>query len=325
MKTRRIGNLEVSAIGLGCMGMSIAYGERDEAGSIATLHHAIDNGMTFLDTADAYGAGHNEELLSTVLKDRRDEVILATKFGNIRTPEGKADVCGQPDYVIEACENSLQRLKTDVIDLYYVHRVDTNVAIEETVGAMAGLIDQGKIRHIGISEAAPATIRRAHAAHPVTALQSEYSLWTREVEDEILPTCRELGIGFVAYSPLGRGFLSGTISSRDNLIEIDRRRDHPRFDAENIARNRALIEALKAVADSAEASPAQVAIAWLLARGEDVVPIPGTKKVKWLDQNIAATDLDLTAAQMAALEAAFPPGITAGDRYPPGGMKRVGI
>ncbi|HSM39984.1 MAG TPA: aldo/keto reductase [Afifellaceae bacterium] len=325
MKKRTIGGLEVSAIGLGCMGMSIAYGEQDEPGSIATIHHALDCGLTFIDTADMYGGGHNEELVGEALKDRRGEAILATKFGNLRLPDGSADVCGRPDYVIEACEKSLKRLNTDVIDLYYQHRVDTNVPIEDTVGAMAQLVEQGKVRHLGLSEAGPDTIRRAHATHPITALQSEYSLWSRDIEDEILPTCRELGIGFVAYSPLGRGFLSGTIPSRESLIEKDRRRDHPRFSEENIAQNTRLVEALTAVAGDVGASPAQVAIAWLLSRGPDIVPIPGTKKTKWLDENIAACDLSLSDAQLAALEAAFPPGVTAGDRYPPGGMKRVGI
>ena len=325
MKMRTIGSLEVSAIGLGCMGMSIAYGERDETGSIATVRHALDRGLTFIDTADMYGAGHNEELLGEALKGRRNEATLATKFGNIRTPDGKSDVCGRPDYVIEACEKSLARLKTDVIDLYYVHRIDPTVRIEDTVGAMARLVEQGKVRHIGLSEASTETIRRAHATHPVTALQTEYSLWTRDVEDEILPTCRELGIGFVAYSPLGRGFLSGVIPSREALIENDRRRDHPRFAEENIAKNSRLVETLRSVAEGAGASPAQIAITWLLARGPDVVPIPGTKKVKWLDENIAAADLALSSEQMAILESAFAPGVTAGDRYPPGGMKRVGI
>ena len=325
MKKRTIGGLEVSAIGLGCMGMSVAYGERDEPGSIATVHHALDRGVTFIDTADVYGRGHNEELLSEALKERRDEAVLATKFGNLQLPDGRRDVCGRPDYVIEACEKSLKRLKTDVIDLYYQHRVDPKVPIEDTIGAMAELIEQGKIRHIGLSEAGPETIRRAHATHPITALQSEYSLWSREVEEEILPTCRDLGIGFVAYSPLGRGFLSGTIPSRDSLIENDRRRDHPRFSEENIAENQRLVTALTAVAGEIDASPAQVAIAWLLARGPDIVPIPGTKKIRWLDENIAACDISLSEAQMAALEAAFTPGVTAGERYPPGAMKQLGL
>ncbi len=325
MKTRRLGGLEVSAIGLGCMGMSVAYGERDEPGSIDTIHRALDLGVSFIDTADMYGRGHNEELVGRALKGRRDEAILATKFGNIRTADGKSDVRGDPEYVIEACEKSLARLGTDVIDLYYVHRIDTKVPIEDTIGAMKRLVEEGKVRHIGVSEAAPATIRRAHAVHPLAAVQTEYSLWTRDVEDEVLPTCRELGIGFVAYSPLGRGFLSGTIPSRDSLIENDRRRDHPRYSEENIARNLALVDALKSVAQECGGTPAQVAIAWLLTRGEDIVPIPGTKKTKWLEENVAALDLVLSDAQAARLAEVFRPGVTAGDRYPPGGMKRVMI
>jgi aryl-alcohol dehydrogenase-like predicted oxidoreductase len=325
MKTRKLRDLEVSAIGLGCMGMSIAYGERDEPGSIETIQRALDGGVTFIDTADMYGQGHNEELVGRALKGRRHEAILATKFGNIRTPDGKSDVRGDPEYVLEACEKSLKRLGTDVIDLYYVHRIDLKVPIEDTVGAMKTLVDQGKVRHIGLSEAGPATVRRAHAVHPLTALQTEYSLWTRDVEAEILPTCRELGIGFVPYSPLGRGFLSGMIPSLDSLIEKDRRRDHPRFSEENIASNTRLVEVLKAVADDLGATPAQVAIAWLLSRGDDIVPIPGTKKVKWLEENIRAVDLSLSDAALARLGEVFVPGVTAGDRYPPGGMKRVGL
>lgn len=325
MKTRRLGGLEVSAIGLGCMGMSVAYGERDEPGSIETIHRALDLGVTFIDTADMYGRGHNEELVGRALKGRRDVAVLATKFGNIRTADGKSDVRGDPEYVVEACEKSLARLGTDVIDLYYVHRIDTKVPIEDTIGAMKRLVEEGKVRHIGVSEAAPATIRRAHAVHPLTAVQTEYSLWTRDVEDEVLPTCRELGIGFVAYSPLGRGFLSGTIPSRDSLIENDRRRDHPRYSEENIARNLALVDALKSVAQESGGTPAQVAIAWLLTRGEDIVPIPGTKKTKWLEENVAALDLTLSDAQADRLAEVFRPGVTAGDRYPPGGMKRVMI
>lgn len=325
MKMRKIGSLEVSAIGLGCMGMSIAYGERDEPGSIATVRHALDRGVTFIDTADMYGQGHNEELLARALEGRRDEATLATKFGNIRLPDGKGTVCGRPDYVIEACEKSLARLNTDVIDLYYQHRVDPDVPIEETVGAMATLVQQGKVKHLGLSEAGPDTIRRAHATHPITALQSEYSLWSRDVEDGILSTCRELGIGFVAYAPLGRGFLSGEIPDLGSLTEQDRRRDHPRYAAGNMARNASLLEAIRSVAERNGASMAQVAIAWVLSRGEDVVPIPGTKKIKWLDANIAALDVPLGDADLAGLEATFRPGVAAGDRYPPGGMKRVGI
>ncbi len=323
MKTRKLGTLEVPAIGLGCMGMTVAYGERDEPGSIATIHRALELGVTFLDTADAYGRGHNEELVGKALADRRDAAILATKFGNVTTPEGRKEIRGAPDYVIEACEKSLARLGTDVIDLYYVHRIDTDVPIEDTIGAMTRLLEQGKIRHIGLSEAAPETIRRAQAVHPVTALQTEYSLWTRDVEAEVLPTCRELGIGFVAYSPLGRGFLSGTISSRDSLIEDDRRRAHPRYSEENIASNTPLVEALATVAEEVGATSAQVAIAWLLSRGDDIVPIPGTKKIRWLEDNVAATGLVLPDHVLAQLEEAFRPGITAGDRYPPGGMRAI--
>ncbi len=323
METRSLRDLEVSRIGLGCMGMSVAYGERDEPGSIATIHRALDMGITFIDTADMYGQGHNEELVGRALKERRAEAVLATKFGNIRLPDGTGAVNGKPDYVPQACEASLQRLGTDVIDLYYLHRVDPDVPIEETVGAMAKLVEAGKVRHIGLSEAGPETIRRAEAIHPITALQTEYSLWSRDVEAEILPTCRELGIGFVAYSPLGRGFLSGTIAGPDALIEADRRHAHPRYAAENMAKNARLVEALREIAEGIGATPAQVCIAWLLHRG--VVPIPGTKKIRWLEENAAAAEIRLSEAQLTALETAFPPGVTAGERYPPGGMKRVGL
>jgi len=325
MKTRLLGALEVSALGLGCMGMSVAYGQRDEPGSIETIHRALDLGVTFLDTADAYGRGHNEDLVGQALKGRRGEAVIATKFGNIRTADGKSDVRGDPAYVIEACETSLARLGTDVIDLYYVHRIDPKVPVEDTIGAMARLVEAGKVRHIGVSEAAPATIRRAHAVHPLAAVQTEYSLWTRDVEAEVLPTCRELDIGFVAYSPLGRGFLSGTIPSRDSLIETDRRRDHPRYSEENIATNTALVEALRSIASEVDATPAQVALAWLIARGDDIVPIPGTKRARWLEENVAALDLTLSDAQLVRLGDVFFPGVTAGDRYPPGGMKRIMI
>ncbi len=323
MKTRKLGDLEVSEIGLGCMGMSVAYGERDEPGSVETIHRALDIGMTFIDTADMYGQGHNEELVGRALAGRMSEAVLATKFGNIRTPEGKSSVNGKPNYVPEACDRSLKRLGTDVIDLYYLHRVDPEVPIEETVGAMAKLVEAGKVRHIGLSEAGAQTIRRAQAVHPIAALQSEYSLWTRDVEDEILPTCRELGIGFVAYSPLGRGFLSGTIPDRETLGAKDRRRDHPRYSAENMEKNGRLVDALRQIGGAVDATPSQVCIAWLLHRG--VVPIPGTKKVRWLEQNAAASEITLSNAHLASLDAAFPPGVTAGDRYPPGGMKRVGL
>ena len=323
MKTRQLGTLKVAEIGLGCMGMSIAYGERDDDGSIETIHRALDAGVTFIDTADMYGQGHNEELIGRALKGRRQEAILATKFGNIKSADGKAEVRGDPAYVIEACERSLTRLGTDVIDLYYVHRIDTRVPIEDTTGALKRLVEQGKVRHIGLSEAAPETIRRAQTVHPITAVQSEYSLWSREVEEDVLPTCRELGIGFVAYSPLGRGFLSGTIPSRDSLLDNDRRRDHPRFEEENISRNTALLDVLTSLAEEVHATPAQVALAWLLSKGNDIVPIPGTKKVRWLQENIAATDLDLTADILAQLEGTFRPGITAGARYPASDLKKV--
>jgi len=323
--SRRIGDLDLPPIGLGCMGMSIAYGERDEPGSIETIHHALDRGVTLIDTADMYGAGHNEELVGRALKGRRDEAILATKFGNTRDANGKPDVRGDAAYVAQACEASLKRLGVETIDLYYLHRVDDRVPIEETVGAMSRLVEEGKVRHLGLSEAGPATIERAQKVHRISALQTEYSLWTRDVEAEILPTCRRLGIGFVAYSPLGRGFLTGTIGGLSDLIEKDRRRDHPRFSQENIAANAPLVAKLTAIADRLGAAPAQVALAWLLSRGEDIVAIPGTKKVKWLDQNIAACDLRLDAVTLAELDAAFPPGVTAGLRYPAGSMRRLGL
>ena len=325
MQTRQLGPLRVSAIGLGCMGMTPIYGRPDEGECIATVHRAIDLGVTMIDTADMYGGGKNEELVGRALAGRRDRVVLATKFGNVRTPDGKPDVNGRPEYVPKACDASLRRLGVEVIDLYYLHRVDPNVPIEDTVGAMARLVEQGKVRHIGLSEAAASTMRRAHAVHPIAALQTEYSLWTRDVEPEILPACRELGIGFVAYSPLGRGFLSGTITSTEDLAEDDRRRDHPRFAQENIERNLALVETLRALATAKGCTPAQVALAWLLARGDDVVPIPGTKRRRYLEENVAALDVRLDESELAKLDEAFPPGITAGDRYPAGQMKRVGI
>lgn len=323
MKTRMIGPLEVSAIGLGCMGMSVLYGPRDDEESVATVRHALDRGVTFIDTADMYGAGHNEELLGKALKGRRDEVVLATKFGNLL--DGSGRVSGRPDYVAAACDASLKRLGVDVIDLYYQHRVDPETPIEETVGAMARLVEAGKVRHLGLSEAGPQTIRRAAAVHPIAALQTEYSLWTRDVEEEILPLCRELGIGFVAYSPLGRGFLSGTIASRDELIDDDRRLAHPRFSTDAIAANAKRLAAMKDIATSRGVSPAQIALAWLLSRGGDIAPIPGTKKRKWLDENADAVDITLSPAEIAALETAFPPGATVGERYPAGQMSKVGL
>jgi|SRR5918996_2545401 aryl-alcohol dehydrogenase-like predicted oxidoreductase len=325
MQTRQLGPLRVSAIGLGCMGMTPIYGQPDEGECIATVHRAVELGVTMIDTADMYGNGKNEALVGRALSGRRDRVVLATKFGNVRTPDGKPDVNGRPDYVPQACDASLKRLGVEVIDLYYLHRVDPKVPIEDTVGAMARLVEQGKVRHIGLSEAAASTLRRAHAVHPITALQTEYSLWTRDVEAEILPACRALGVGFVAYSPLGRGFLSGTITSTDTLADEDRRRDHPRFAQENIERNLALLEVLRAIATAQGCTPAQVALAWLLAQGEDVVPIPGTKRRTWLEENLRAPDVRLDDSDLAKLDEAFPPGITAGDRYPAGQMKRVGL
>jgi aryl-alcohol dehydrogenase-like predicted oxidoreductase len=317
---RQIGPLRVSAIGLGCMGMTPIYGDPDPDEAIATVQRAIDLGVTMIDTADAYGGGRNEELVGRALAGRREGVVLATKFGNIRIADGKPEVNGRPDYVPRACDASLKRLGVEVIDLYYLHRVDPGVPIEDTVGAMARLIERGKVRHIGLSEAAAPTVRRAQAEHPIAALQTEYSLWTRDVEPEILPACRELGVGFVAYSPLGRGFLSGTITSSAALAESDRRRDHPRFAQENIERNLGLLDALRAVAAGKGCTPAQVALAWLLAQGEDVVPIPGTKRRKYLEENAAAASIELSAADLARIDAALPPGAASGDRYDAGGL-----
>jgi aryl-alcohol dehydrogenase-like predicted oxidoreductase len=325
MRTRELGPLSVPAIGLGCMGMTPIYGEPDEGECIATVHRAIELGATLIDTADIYGGGKNEELVGRALEGRRDQVTLATKFGNIRTPDGGRDVNGHPDYVPQACEASLRRLGVEMIDLFYLHRVDPKVPIEDTVGAMARLIEQGKVREIGLSEAGAGTLRRAHAVHPIAALQTEYSLWTRDVEAEILPTCRELGIGFVAYSPLGRGFLSGSITSQRALAQNDRRREHPRFSPENLERNVGLLATLSELAAARGCTPAQIALAWLLAQGQDIVPIPGTKRRRYLEENVAASDIRLDESELQALAEAFPPGITAGERYPAGQMRRVGI
>ena len=327
MKTHRLGAspLEVSAIGLGCMTMTGLYGACDDNEAIATIHRAAEVGVNLLDTSDAYGNGRNETFVGKAIADRRDSYIVITKFGNIRFPDGRQGVNSRPEYVIEACDASLKRLGIDTIDLYLQHRVDPDTPIAETVGAMARLVEQGKVRYLGLSEAGIETIRRAHAEHPMTALQTEYSLWSRDVEEPILPTCRELGIGFLAYSPLGRGFLTGRVDSLDRLEEKDRRRDHPRFDAENLARNQALLEPIRALADAKGCSLAQIALAWLLAKGNDIVPIPGTKHHEYLEANAAAVEIALTDDEVSALDQAIPPGVAAGTRYPPGGMKRLNI
>lgn len=320
MKQRKLGNqgLMVSELGLGCMGMSEFYGTPDENEAIATIHRALELGVTFLDTADMYGMGHNEELVGKAIGDRRDQVILATKFGNVRGSDGSfLGVNGKPDYVREAVDASLKRLGTEVIDLYYQHRVDPNTPIEETVGAMAELVQQGKVRYLGLSEAAPETIRRAQAVYPISALQTEYSLWSREPEAEILPTCRELGIGFVPYSPLGRGFLTGKIRSIDDLLEGDYRASrYPRFAAENLQQNLELVQRIEEMAAYKGVKPGQLALAWVLAQGEDIVPIPGTKRRTYLEENIAAAQITLSQAELDQIAKMLPPGIAAGDRYP---------
>jgi aryl-alcohol dehydrogenase-like predicted oxidoreductase len=328
MERRKLGSqgLEVSALGLGCMGMSDFYGPTDEKEAVATLERALDLGVTFLDTADMYGPFKNEELLGRFLKGRRDRVVLATKFGNRRAADGSfLGISGKPAYVREACDASLRRLGVETIDLYYQHRVDPTVPIEETVGAMAELVKAGKVRFLGLSEAGPATIRRAHAVHPISALQTEYSLWTRDPEPEILPTVRALGIGFVAYSPLGRGFLTGRIHAADDLDPADWRRQNPRFQGENLKANLALVARVEALAKEKGITAAQLALAWLLSRGQDVVPIPGTRKRTRLEENAAAAAVRLEPAELARLDAAAPPGAAAGTRYPEAGMKSVGI
>lgn len=319
MQKRKLGQgLEVSAEGLGCMGMSDFYGSRDEEAAIATIQHALDRGITFLDTADMYGPFTNEILVGRAIAGRREGVIVATKFGNERDETGKfLGINGHPDYVRKACDASLKRLNVDHIDLYYQHRIDKKVPVEETWGAMKGLVESGKVRHLGISEAAPATIRKAHEVHPITAVQSEWSLWSRDVEDNgVLATVRELGIGFVAYSPLGRGFLTGEIRSIEDLDDDDSRRSHPRFLGENFTKNLELVDRIKELAEKKGITPSQLALAWVLAQGNDVVPIPGTKKIKYLDENIAASDVELSAEDLELIDAAAPKGITAGDRYP---------
>jgi len=319
MEKRKLGDqgLAVSVMGLGCMGMSEFYGASNEDEAIATIHRAIDLGVTFLDTADMYGPFTNEKLVGKAVRDRRDGVVVATKFGNMRGEDGAfLGVNGRPDYVRKACDDSLRRLGVDAIDLYYQHRVDTKTPIEETVGAMAELVTAGKVRFLGLSEAAPATIRRAHAVHPISALQTEYSLWSRDAEDEVLPTVRELGIGFVAYSPLGRGFLTGRIKSMDDLEPDDYRRRSPRLQGENFVKNLDLVARIEELAREKGVTPSQLALAWVLHRGKDIVPIPGTKHVRYLEENVRALGVQLSDDELRRIDEVAPKGITAGDRYP---------
>jgi aryl-alcohol dehydrogenase-like predicted oxidoreductase len=326
MQQRQLGSsgLTVSALGLGCMGMSEFYGASDDVESVNLLHKALELGVTFWDTADMYGIGHNEILISQVLRTKRDQVTLATKFGNMRRIDGAfLGVNGKPDYVRAACEASLKRLKVETIDLYYQHRVDPNTPIEDTVGAMAELVQQGKVRYLGLSEASPATIRRATAVHPIAALQTEYSLWSREPEDELLATCRELGIGFVAYSPLGRGFLTGQFRKPEDIQEGDWRRNGPRFQGENLAKNQTLVNEMEAMAQANHCTPAQLALAWVSAQGQDIVPIPGTRREKYLRENIAALEMVLTPDDLARLDRIAPRDVAAGTRYPEASMRTL--
>jgi aryl-alcohol dehydrogenase-like predicted oxidoreductase len=316
----------VSAVGLGCMGMTECYGACDETEAIATINRALDLGVTLLDTSDMYGQGKNEELVGRAIRGRRDEVVLATKFGNVRTPGGEfLAPCGRPDYVHKSCDASLKRLGVEVIDLYYQHRVDKDTPIEETVGAMAELVSQGKVRYLGMSEAAPSTVRRACAVHPISALQSEYSLWTRDPEAEVLAACHELGVGFVAYAPLGRGFLAGRFRRPEDLDKSDWRPGHPRFEGDNLTANMRLADAVAALAETKSCTSAQLCLAWVLAQGRDVVPIPGTKRIKYLEENVGALDLQLSEAELRQLDEMFPPGSAAGTRYPTGGMQTIGL
>jgi aryl-alcohol dehydrogenase-like predicted oxidoreductase len=327
MKTRKLGNSDIvtSEIGLGCMTRTGIYGPADETESIATIHAAIDNGVSFIDTADAYGNGSNETLVGKAIAGRRDKVVLATKFGNIYAKDSERGADGRPEYVREACEASLKRLNIDVIDLYFQHRVDKSVPIEDTVGAMSDLVREGKVRTLGLSECSSETLRRAHAVHPISALQSELSLWTQFALNDHLPVCRELGVTYVAYSPLGRGMLTGAIKGDADMSEKDRRRDHPRFQGDNLKHNVAVVAPIEALAKAKGCTPAQIALAWTLAQGDNVLPIPGSKRLEHLDLNIAATEIELTADELQELHDSIPPDFTAGSRYPDAQMWTVGL